>query len=125
MVNSQFSTKSEGVAYLVGAGPGHPGLITVRGKRLLEQADVVLYDRLIPRELLDYCRPDGELVFVGKRAGHHPKPQHEINRLLIEHVSAGKRVVRLKGGDVFVFSRGGEEVLALREHGLRFEIVPG
>lgn len=125
MVNSQLLTKKSGIAYLVGAGPGHPGLITVRGKRLLEQADVVLYDRLIARELLDWCRPDAELVFVGKRAGHHPKPQPEINRLLIEHVSAGKRVVRLKGGDVFVFSRGGEEVLALREHGLKFEIVPG
>ena len=121
----QSSLPKEGVAYLVGAGPGHPGLITVRGPRLLEQADVVLYDRLIARELLGHCRPDAELVFVGKRAGHHPKPQDEINRLLIDYVSAGKRVVRLKGGDVFIFSRGGEEVLALRKHGLRFEIVPG
>lgn len=122
---SKMGKSIDGIAYLVGAGPGHPGLITVRGKRLLKQADVVLYDRLIPRELLAHCRPDAELVFVGKRAGHHPKPQPEINRLLIEFVSAGKRVVRLKGGDVFVFSRGGEEVLALREHGLKFEIVPG
>lgn len=114
-----------GKAFLVGAGPGHPGLITVRGLRVLKSAEVVLYDRLIARELLNEAHPNADMIFVGKRAGHHPKPQSEINRLLIAHVSAGKRVVRLKGGDVFVFSRGGEEVLALREHGLDFEVVPG
>lgn len=118
-------TTKEGKAILIGAGPGHPGLMTVRGKRFLQTADVVLHDRLIARELLDDVNPKAELIFVGKRSGHHPKPQPEINALLLKHVQAGKRVVRLKGGDPFVFSRGGEEVLALVSAGLPFEIVPG
>ncbi len=114
-----------GKAYLVGAGAGHPDLITVKGLRLVQSADIILYDRLVPRELLDDARPDAELVFVGKRPGHHPKPQREINRLLIEQVALGKQVVRLKGGDPFVFGRGGEEAIALRAADLPFEIVPG
>ncbi|MEM7116578.1 MAG: uroporphyrinogen-III C-methyltransferase [Chloroflexota bacterium] len=114
-----------GKAILVGAGPGHPGLISVRGQRELERADVVLYDRLIARELLGLVYPEAQLIFVGKRAGHHLKPQPEINQLLLKHVRAGKRVVRLKGGDSFIFSRGGEEILALTEAGLPFEVVPG
>lgn len=116
---------SAGKAYLVGAGSGHPDLITVKGLKLVQSADLILYDRLIPRELLDEVRPDAQLIFVGKRAGHHPKPQDEINRILLEQVALGKQVVRLKGGDPFVFGRGGEEAIALAAAGLAFEIVPG
>jgi uroporphyrin-III C-methyltransferase len=114
-----------GKAYLVGAGPGRADLITVRGLNLLRQADVVLYDRLIPRELLQEARAKAEMIFVGKRPDRHLLPQAEINRLLVDRVRAGQQVVRLKGGDPLVFGRGGEEVLALAEAGLPFEIVPG
>lgn len=116
---------SQGKAYLVGAGPGRADLITVRGLRLLQAADVVIYDRLIAQELLNEVRPDAQLVYVGKGPGCHIASQEEINRLLVEHVRQGKQVVRLKGGDPFVFGRGGEEALALRAAGLAFEIVPG
>ena len=114
-----------GKAWLVGAGPGRADLITVRGLRALQAADVVIYDRLIGVELLDEARPDAELVYAGKRPDHHTLRQEEINRLLVERVGAGQQVVRLKGGDPFVFGRGGEEALALVEAGLSFEIVPG
>ena len=114
-----------GKAYLVGAGPGRADLITVRGFNLLRQAEVILYDRLIPQELLQEVRPDAELIFVGKGPDRHIMPQAEINALLVTKVRAGKQVVRLKGGDPFVFGRGGEEVLALAEAGLPYEIVPG
>jgi uroporphyrin-III C-methyltransferase / precorrin-2 dehydrogenase / sirohydrochlorin ferrochelatase len=114
-----------GKAYLVGAGPGHPELITVRGLRLIQQADVVLYDRLIAPELLDEARPTAEKIYVGKEVGRQALPQEAINTLLVARVWAGQQVVRLKGGDPFVFGRGGEEALALAEAGLPFEIVPG
>ena len=114
-----------GKAYLVGAGPGRADLITVRGLNLLRQAEVVLYDRLIPQELLDEVPESAEVFFVGKGPDQHLMPQPQINALLVEKVQAGKMVVRLKGGDPFVFGRGGEEVLALAEAGLSFEIVPG
>jgi uroporphyrin-III C-methyltransferase len=114
-----------GKAYLVGAGPGRADLITVRGLRLLQQADVVVYDRLVAAELLSEARPGAELIYVGKGPGNHVASQEEINRLLVERVRAGQQVVRLKGGDPFVFGRGGEEALALRQAGLDFEIVPG
>ncbi len=114
-----------GKAYLIGAGPGRADLITVRGLRLLQQADVVIYDRLIAAELLDEVRPDARLIFAGKESGHHALSQDAINRALVEEVRAGYQVVRLKGGDPFVFGRGGEEALALRLAGLSFEIVPG
>ncbi len=114
-----------GKAYLVGAGPGRADLITVRGLRLLQRADVVIYDRLAAAELLDEIRADATLIFVGKQPGHHVANQLEINQLLVDHVRQGKQVVRLKGGDPFVFGRGGEEALALHEAGLPFEIVPG
>lgn len=117
--------KKQGKAYLIGAGPGRADLITVRGLRLLQQADVVIYDRLIAPELLDEVRPTARLIFAGKEAGHHALSQDAINRVLVEEVSAGHQVVRLKGGDPFVFGRGGEEALALRLAGLPFEIVPG
>lgn len=114
-----------GKAYLVGAGPGRADLITVRGLYLLRQADVVLHDRLVAQELLDEVPARAERIFVGKGPDHHVKTQAEIINLLIDRVRAGKQVVRLKGGDPFVFGRGGEEALALRRAGLPFEVVPG
>ena len=114
-----------GKAYLVGAGPGNPELITVRGLRLIRQADVIIYDRLIAPELLEEARSDAERIYVGKAPGHHLATQDEINALLVQQVAADKQVVRLKGGDPFIFGRGGEEALALRAAGLPFEIVPG
>jgi uroporphyrin-III C-methyltransferase len=115
----------KGKAYLVGAGPGRADLITVRGLRLLQQADVVLYDRLIARELLDEVSDQAERIYCGKGPDHHRMSQEEITKLLVFHVQAGKQVVRLKGGDPFVFGHGGGEALALAEAGLPFEIVPG
>jgi uroporphyrinogen III methyltransferase/synthase len=113
-----------GVVHLVGAGPGDPGLLTLRAVELLGAADVVLYDRLIPDGALDHA-PGAELIYVGKQGGGPQMPQQEINRLLLEHARGGRRVVRLKGGDPFVFGRGGEEALLLREAGIDVEIVPG
>jgi uroporphyrinogen III methyltransferase / synthase len=111
--------------FLVGGGPGDPGLLTVRAVELLGSADVVLYDRLIPPGALRHAHPEAELVYVGKQGGGPQMPQEEIDRLLVEHGRAGKRVVRLKGGDPFVFGRGGEEALRLRGAGIEYEIVPG
>lgn len=116
---------SAGKAFLVGAGPGDPGLITLKGLECLKKADVVLYDQLLDPKLLDWVRPDAEKVYVGKTGRHHSMEQGQINRLLVEKVAEGKVVVRLKGGDPFVFGRGGEEAEALAEAGLPFEIVPG
>jgi uroporphyrinogen III methyltransferase/synthase len=111
--------------HLVGAGPGDPGLLTIRAAELIAAADVILYDRLIPESALAGARPSARRVFVGKKGGGEQVPQEEINRLLLEHGRAGGTVVRLKGGDPFVFGRGGEEALLLREAGIPFEIVPG
>ncbi|MEA2294071.1 MAG: uroporphyrinogen methyltransferase / synthase [Solirubrobacteraceae bacterium] len=112
-------------AYLVGAGPGDRGLLTLRAAELIAQADVILYDRLIPADALSGARDDAELVFVGKQGGGEQVPQEATNELLLRHAATGRTVVRLKGGDPFVFGRGGEEALVLREAGIPFEVVPG
>ena len=114
-----------GEAYLVGAGPGGIDLITIRGRQLLAAADVVLYDRLVSAELLQYARRDAELICVGKTPRRPSISQKQLNRLLVSLVQSGKRVCRLKGGDPFVFGRGGEELEALAEAGLKFQVVPG
>lgn len=119
------SEKSAGCVYLVGAGPGDPGLMTVRGMELLERADCVVYDALIPLQILSRCREDCELVDAGKRGGKHTLSQEKINALLVQKAGKCRCVVRLKGGDPFVFGRGGEEALFLRKAGVPFEVVPG
>src|SRR3954453_2206191 len=115
----------DGIVYLVGAGPGDPGLMTRRSLELIASADAILYDRLIPAGALDGARPDAELRYVGKEPGAAALSQEEINALLVELARAGRRVVRLKGGDPFVFGRGGEEAEALAAAGVAFEVVPG
>ncbi|WP_422890242.1 uroporphyrinogen-III C-methyltransferase [Promicromonospora panici] len=119
------SPESLGRVWLVGGGPGDTGLITARGRTVLAQADVVIIDRLGPRALLHELSPDVEIIDVGKTSGNHPVPQHEINALLIQHAQAGRDVVRLKGGDPYVFGRGGEELAACRAAGIEVEVVPG
>ena len=114
-----------GKVWIVGAGPGDPGLITVRGLEALRAADVVLYDRLVAPELLAECRPDAELVYVGKEAEGRHTPQPEITEALIAAARAGKDVVRLKGGDPYLFAHGGEEAVAVAAAGLAFQVVPG
>ncbi|MBS1148795.1 MAG: uroporphyrin-III C-methyltransferase [Myxococcaceae bacterium] len=114
-----------GIVYLVGAGPGDPGLLTLRGAELLGRADAVVYDRLIHPEILARARKGARLVFVGKEGGGEQTSQDEINAVLIAQARLGRRVVRLKGGDPFVFGRGGEEAIALSEAGIAFEVVPG
>lgn len=116
---------SKGMVYLVGAGPGASDLVTVRGKELIAQCDALVYDYLVYDELLTWTRRDCEKTYVGKRSGFHSKPQEEIENLLIGLAKAGKTVVRLKGGDPFIFGRGGEEADALLNAGIPFEIVPG
>ncbi|NWF93037.1 MAG: uroporphyrinogen-III C-methyltransferase [Syntrophaceae bacterium] len=114
-----------GKVYLVGAGPGDPGLITVKGLACLKEADVVVYDRLVDETILENARPDAEKIYVGKASDHHTLEQGLINQLLIQRSREGKTVVRLKGGDPFVLGRGGEEAKALADHGIPFEVVPG
>src|ERR1051326_2310686 len=117
--------KSVGTVYIVGAGPGNPDLITIRGLTCLREADVVMHDRLIDLHLLEEARPDAEMINVGKERGEESLQQEHIQWLMIEKAREGKNVCRLKGGDPFVFGRGGEEAKALAEAGIPFEIIPG
>lgn len=110
---------------LIGAGPGDPGLLTVKALKYIQQADVVLYDRLISDEILELIPAGVSRIMVGKASGHHCVPQNEINQLLVNSAVKGRFIVRLKGGDPFCFGRGSEEALYLRKHGVRFEVVPG
>ena len=116
---------SPGIVYLVGAGPGDLGLVTFRAKELISTADVLVYDYLVHPELVKWCQPECEIVYVGKQAGFHSIPQDEIETILVKHAKAGKKVVRLKGGDPYVFGRGGEEARTLAKDGIPFEVVPG
>lgn len=122
--DTQLNDK-KGVVYLVGAGSGDPELLTLKALRVMQRADVVLYDSLVSEDILDMCAVTAEKIFVGKRRANHALPQDSINELLVKHALANKTVVRLKGGDPFIFGRGGEEIQEVVRHGICFESIPG
>lgn len=124
-VENTHLTHDKGVVYLVGAGSGDPELLTLKALRVMQRADVVLYDSLVSEDILDMCAVTAEKIFVGKRRANHALPQEGINELLVKHALANKTVVRLKGGDPFIFGRGGEEIQEVVRHGICFESIPG
>src|SRR5690349_13005148 len=117
-MSTRASSQSSGICHLAGAGPGDLGLVTLRVKELVESAEVIVFDYLCNPEILKWARPETEIIYAGKKAGQHTLRQEEINALLVEKTKAGKNVLRLKGGDPFLFGRGGEEALALADAGL-------
>lgn len=125
MTTNNASLTNPGFVSLVGAGPGDPDLLTVKGERVIRQAEVVVYDRLVSPAILALADANAEMIYVGKKLDFHSVPQDQINQILVDKANEGKRVVRLKGGDPFIFGRGGEELEALAKHGIRYEVVPG